>query len=93
MDYTPIFDIQRIDPSLPEEGVIRRTCFNVSLTDNNVYENTESFNVILELDTFTIQSGVRVDPPVTEIFILDNDGKFFVMVLTLISVITFSHPP
>ena len=54
----------------------RRDCFDVSITDDNLYENTESFNVVLELDTFTPQSGVRVDPSITEIFIIDNDGKF-----------------
>ena len=59
-------------PSLPQ---IRRDCFNVSITDDNFHENTESFDILLELDTFTPQSGVIVDPSITEIFIIDNDGK------------------
>ena len=54
----------------------RRECFFVLITDDDFYESTESFTVLLELDLFIYQTGVRVDPPVTEIFILDNDGKF-----------------
>ena len=56
--------------------MIRRECFFVSITDDDLYENTESFTILLALDSFFLQSGVRVDPPVTEIFIIDNDGKF-----------------
>ena len=74
-DLSPIFDFQIFAPSLPEEGVTRRSCFNVSITDDNFHENTESFEILLELDIFTPQYGVIVNPSITEIFIIDNDGK------------------
>ena len=47
--------------------MIRRQCFNAFITDDDLREDTESFTVLLELDTFMPQSGVRVDPPITEI--------------------------
>ena len=55
--------------------MIRRACFNVSITDDDVHESTESFTVVLELEQFVLQSGIQVDPHITEIFIVDNDGK------------------
>jgi hypothetical protein len=52
----------------------RRECFNVSIIDDNIYEILEMFTVILELDSFVMQSGVVVDPNVTTISIEDNDS-------------------
>ena len=44
------------------------------IRDDEVQEEMESFTIALELDTFVLQSGIIVEPNVTEIFILDNDG-------------------
>jgi hypothetical protein len=52
----------------------RRECFNVRIFDDDIYEKLEIFTVILELDSFVIQSGVVVDPNVTIISIEDNDS-------------------
>ena len=81
-DFRPTFNLQQFSSTLPEEGVIRRDCFNVFITDDIFYESTESFTVVLEMDALTEQSGIGVDPPITEIFIIDNDGKFFVKTQT-----------
>ena len=81
LDFSPIISsFQHFPPSLPEEGLTRKTCFDVVITDDASCENTESFTISLELDTFTQQSGIRVDPSITEIFIVDDDGKFNVMI-------------
>ena len=55
----------------------RRHCFNVDITDDGAYEETESFTIMLGLDPFEIQAedAISIDPAVTEIFIQDNDGK------------------
>ena len=72
LDFSPItINLHQFAPSLPEAGVIRRACFNVFITDDGFYENTESFDIAL-----SPQSEVRVDPLVTKIIIIDNDGKF-----------------
>ena len=97
-DFSEIFDSQHFSPSF---AAIRRACFNVIITDDDFYENTESFNVALELDTFVPQSGIRVDPSITEIFIIDNDGKFcdkhrkptFIPFFNIIAVIGFIDAP
>ena len=54
-------------------AALRRSCFNVFITDDSIFENIESFSLILELDTFVEQSGIRVQPNVTEISI---EGEF-----------------
>ena len=41
---------------------------------DGVHEDVESFTIAVELDTFVLQSRIIVEPNVTEIFILDNDG-------------------
>ena len=53
-------------------GNIRRSCFNVFLLDDLVSERTESFALDLVPEAST--TGVRVDPNIAEVFILDNDG-------------------
>ena len=72
LDFSPIFKLQMFAPSL---WGINRACFDVLISDDDLYENTESFTILLELDSFTPQHGAVVEPPVTEIFIIDNDGK------------------
>ena len=56
----------------------RTTCFNVGIIDDSVTEDVELFSVVLELDTFIPQSGILVQPNVTEISIIDNDGRYCV---------------
>lgn len=55
-------------------GLIRRECFDISITNDLLPEDSESFTVILELDnTFVLQTGITVQPNTTEIFIVDSD--------------------
>ena len=75
MDYLSTFGIPIFDPNNFAFGAIRNICFDVFIIDDLLYEDVESFNISLELDTFVPQSGIRVNPSLTEIFILDNDGK------------------
>ena len=56
----------------------RTTCFNVDIIDDSVTENVEHFSFVLELDTFMPQPGILVQPNVTEISIIDNDGRYCV---------------
>jgi hypothetical protein len=54
----------------------RQDVFQVRIADDDIYEELESFTIILELDQFVAQSGVIVDPNVTRIDIIDNDGNY-----------------
>jgi hypothetical protein len=50
-----------------------RQCFNVNITDDSAVENTERFNLSLTLvDGFNVP--VIVDPDISEVEIIDNDG-------------------
>ncbi len=51
----------------------RRECFGITIRDDDIDEDTESFTVNLALAEGT--SGVIVYPNITEIFILDDDGN------------------
>ena len=75
MDYLSTFDIAEFNPDNFVLNEIRNICFDVFILDDLLYEDVESFNISLELDTFVAQSGIIVDPNLTEIFILDDDGK------------------
>ena len=75
MDYLSTFDFAIFNPDNFALDEIRNICFDVFIIDDLLYEDVESFNISLELDTFVVQSGIIVQPNVTEIFILDNDGK------------------
>ena len=53
------------------------TCAFVRIFDDVHEEDEESFELDLLLDPSVPQSRVIVDPNVTTIFIVDNDGKFY----------------
>ena len=55
----------------------RRDCTIAILSQDPFYEHRESFYFDLHLDAET--SGVEIRHPRTEIFILDNSGKIFVL--------------
>ena len=48
----------------------RRQCVNVFIFGDDIPEETESFTLIL----YSRVSSVMIDPNITEIFILDDDG-------------------
>ena len=60
-------------PGSPTAGP-HRECFNVTITDDDLLENTESFSLLLQEDTLTSQTGTIISPNLTEIFILDDNG-------------------
>ena len=62
-------------PGSPTAGP-RRECFDVTITDDNLFENTESFSLLLQEDIFAQQTGATINPNQTEILILDDDGIF-----------------
>jgi hypothetical protein len=53
----------------------RQNVFQVFICDDDIYEELESFTIILELDQFIPQSGVIVDPNETQVIIIDDDGN------------------
>ena len=60
-------------PGSPTAGP-RRECFDVAITDDDLLEDTKSFSLLLQEDTFASQTGAIISPNLTEIFILDDDG-------------------
>jgi hypothetical protein len=62
----------------------RQDVFRVIVADDDIYEEMESFTIILELDQFVAQSTVIVDPNVTRIDIIDNDGNYRSSIIHLI---------
>ena len=63
-------------PGSPTAGP-RRECFNVTITDDNLFENTESFSLLLQEDIFGQQTGATINPNRTDIFILDDEDGIF----------------
>ena len=65
----------RISPSTAT-GQPREICTFVRIFDDDFYEeDIEDFDIILELDPLTMQSGVILTPDISTICIEDNDGK------------------
>lgn len=56
---------------------VRKKCFNVSIINDVIFEEVESFTIDLELKPGqpSLQSGVKVQSNETEIFIID--GKIY----------------
>ena len=53
-----------------------RAEFNVSILDDNVIENMESFQLLLSIPDELISKGVQVGPnSATTVAIMDNDGE------------------
>ena len=57
-------------------GLPREACTFVRIFDDDFYEeDIKDFDILLELDPLTMQSGVILRPNISTICILDNDGK------------------
>ena len=59
-------------PGSPTAGP-RRECFDVTITDDDSIEITESFSLLLQEDRYG-QTGAIIHPNRTDIIILDDDG-------------------
>ena len=57
----------------PFNDTLRHYCFNITIVDDLVFENTEDFMVLLDRDANT--TGVSVYPNTTHITIIDNDSE------------------
>ena len=60
-------------PGSPTAGP-RRECFDVTITDDDSIENTESFSLLLQEDMFASHTEAIIYPNGTDITILDDDG-------------------
>ena len=57
-------------------GLPRETCTFVRIFDDDSNEeDIEDFDIVLELDPSTLQSGIILRPNICTICIEDNDGK------------------
>lgn len=75
MDFVQIKELCiRTFTFLPTDGS-QRECFNIALVDDAVYESTEYFIVDLHVLDASMINDIRINPSITEIFILDNDGE------------------
>ena len=69
---TAFLSILLVFPSSPGSGP-RRECFDVSIANDNLVENTESFSLLLQEDIFSQQTGATINPNQASVFILDDD--------------------
>ena len=53
----------------------KKSCINISIVDDDVIENTESFSVLLA-ETPGLIIRIMLDPVEAEIEIIDNDSEF-----------------
>ena len=56
-------------------GLPRETCTFVRIFDDDFYEDVEDFDIVLKLDPSTVQSRIVLNPNISTICIIDNDGK------------------
>ena len=68
----------------PFNNSVRQLSFTVSIVNDNILENDETFSVSLTLDPAAqarLGNRVIVSPDVTTVTIQDNDGKVSIMYL------------
>ncbi len=76
LDYTAIRTSNR-DVLRTLSDSQRRACFDVSITDDLLPEDTETFSLSLSLDNSVdqvVRDKVVIDPSQVYVDILDNDG-------------------
>ena len=54
---------------------MRRQCFNVTITDDDVREDAETFTVTLERPSNRSLPKILINPVMITVKIVDNDGK------------------
>ena len=76
-DYTALEAISDLFIDIIDDNT-RQTCVNVTIIDDDLLEEPEFFSIAVVPDPFVINfpSSVQLDPDVTFVEILDNDGKF-----------------
>ena len=68
-DYVPLNQVE----FFIEDGQ-RRTCYQITIVDDNETEGTESFTISITPDELFTPPNVRVAPNITTIIVMDNDG-------------------
>ena len=69
-------DFQPINQTLEGFGnSVRRQCFIVNITDDDVHEDAEIFTVTLERPFNGSLPKILIHPAMVMVTILDNDGK------------------
>ncbi len=86
-DYVPItvFNSPLVDPF--DENT-REMSFTVTINDDDLFELTEMFTIMVSTDDPAI---VEITPNVGRITILDNDGKYRPKLLVALYPKVFSH--
>ena len=69
MDYGNISTILMFD------SCDKKSCVNISIVDDDVIEDTESFSVLLT-ETPGLDVRITLDPVEAEIEIIDNDSEY-----------------
>ena len=85
-DYTEINDVGGQPLVIDSKPVNGSHCFSINITDDNIVEDGEEFNVTLHLaiDDPALLRSVTLDPSVATIRIIDNDGKYLVFIIIAI---------
>jgi hypothetical protein len=72
-DYLSILEIVNITNS--QES----TCYTIQILDDDEVEGNETFNVVLTLNANV--SGVQAIQDEATVIIVDNDGKYFIIII------------
>ena len=72
-DYLSILEIVNITNS--QES----TCYTIQILDDDEVEGNETFNVVLTLNANV--SGVKAIQDEATVIIVDNDGKYFIIII------------
>ncbi len=86
-DYVPI-TIFNSPLYMPFDENTREMSFTVTINDDNLFEVTEMFSLIVSPEDPAI---VEITPNVGHITILDNDGKYRPQLLITLYLKVFSH--
>jgi hypothetical protein len=89
-DAVSTMDYGSITTTLPFGRCDTRSCVNVSITDDEVLENPESFSVSLQRNG--LDSRITLEPTEAEIEIIDNDDAVIGLERTLYSIREGSAP-
>ena len=79
MDFTPI-DSTNLDVFETLNQNSRRACFFVSITNDFVFENDETFSLVLNFDDFVpdgVRNVVTIEPNTVYVTIEDTTGKHY----------------
>ena len=75
-NYTGASDFIALETVLGEfNDAVRRNCFEVDISEDNIFEDAETFTVILAMPFGQDIAQLRIDPELATVEITDNDRK------------------